>query len=211
MTFLAKVFSILFLPLFMPFFGFAILLYSSNPFSLVLNPSSKLILLGVCFTICCLFPVLNILFMKRLKLINSIQLENKEERTLPYISTILFYIGFAYLLYGNERLPFIFVSFILSGAFTIAITMVVNKYWKISAHMTGIGGLLGSIIALSIAMHFNFIWWICLIIFIAGLTGFARLKLQAHTNSQVYIGFLLGTLSTLIFLSVCWKLKGGYY
>ena len=144
-------------------------------------------------------------------MVSSVQLENREERTLPYVSTILFYLGFAYLLYSNERLPYIFMSFILAGAFVIVVTMFINKYWKISAHMTGVGGLLGCIIALSVAMHFSFMFWIYVLIVVAGLTGFARLRLQAHTPAQVYAGFFCGTFSTLLFLMVMWKLKGGFY
>jgi hypothetical protein len=44
---------------------------------------------------------------------------------------------------------------------------------------------------------------ICLIILLAGITGFARLKLKAHNEAQLYSGFGLGVLVMLgLFLFV---------
>lgn len=58
--------------------------------------------------------------------------------------------------------------------------------------MMALGGLMATIIGFSFLIHQDIRIYLFLIIFISGITGTARLKLDAHTPSQVYTGFLLG-------------------
>ena len=58
--------------------------------------------------------------------------------------------------------------------------------------MVGIGGLLGVLISVSYLIKFDMTIFYILVIIVAGLIGFARLKLQEHQPYQLYLGFLLG-------------------
>ena len=114
----------------------------------------------------------------------------KEERTLPYIiSVILYLIGFAILTF--------FEVDIISRAFwfcyitnTVFIT-IINKRWKISAHTMGAAG---PIAALTFLTGFYGLLFFPLLIAI----GLSRIKLKCHTYSQVIAGALLGFISTYI-------------
>lgn len=196
---LAIAISYLFHPLFAAAYGFSIILFTNNYFSYFFSLKIKLLLLAITISFTCFLPVFNLYVLKRLKLISSLYLENGKERTFPYIITSMFYLGMAYLI-QDFQIPGIFVSFLLAAALCIFLTALINFKWKISAHMMGIGGLSGSVLAVSLILGQSFLLWFCILLGASGLTAFARLKLEAHTPAQVYLGFVIGMVSTFFFL-----------
>ncbi|MBE9480240.1 MAG: hypothetical protein IMY69_00935 [Bacteroidetes bacterium] len=128
-------------------------------------------------------------------------MKTKEERTLPYLMTIIFYYLASYLLKQLQISP-IFYYFILGATFLIIITLIINFFWKISIHMIGIGGMLGTLIGLSFLWMIDIPFLIILLILCSGITGFARLKLNAHNPVQVYTGFVIGTSFMLLLFLV---------
>lgn len=79
----------------------------------------------------------------------------------------------------------------------VLISLLVNYFEKISIHMLAMGGIFGTFAGLAIGFHYD-LWLILFLLALAsGLTGFARLKLKAHTEAQVYSGFGLGVLVML--------------
>jgi membrane-associated phospholipid phosphatase len=93
----------------------------------------------------------------------------------------------------------VFLLLVVIGAIIalLAVTMI-NRKWKISAHLTGIGGLLGGIC--SFALNYSVLpsGLIMGVLALSLLLMYARLYLNAHTPMQVVCGFLLGLLSTFI-------------
>ena len=78
---------------------------------------------------------------------------------------------------------------------------IVNLFWKISTHTAAIGGVAGALIAFSGTFSYNPVWWLCIIIIVAGILGTSRMILRQHSLSQVVAGFLLGfVLSFLVIL-----------
>jgi membrane-associated phospholipid phosphatase len=82
------------------------------------------------------------------------------------------------------------------------LVMGINIFWKISSHTASVGALAGMMVGLSYFLGAFYFLSIALSLLMAGLTGFARLKLNAHTPAQVYAGFLLGfiTIMALFFI-----------
>jgi len=78
------------------------------------------------------------------------------------------------------------------------IIVLINLKWKISAHLSGIGGLTGSIFGVCYRMALNPVWLFALVLFISALVGLSRIELKAHTPSQALAGFAIGFL--MIFL-----------
>ena len=72
---------------------------------------------------------------------------------------------------------------------------------KLSAHLTGIGGLVGTLVMLSIKLHTDFLALICVLIVLSGIIGMSRIKLEAHNENEVYLGFLLGFFSQVFIFS----------
>jgi len=81
----------------------------------------------------------------------------------------------------------------LGATLLVLISLLINYFYKISLHMMALGGLLATLIGFSFLIHQDIRIYIFLIIFITGITGTVRLKLGAHTPSQIYSGFVLGT------------------
>lgn len=138
-----------------------------------------------------IFPSLNIFILYKLKKIPSITLSNQKDRTYPYVMTTLFYFGLFYLLLDINIWTSIKV-FVLGGGIAILLTALLNLKFKISAHMVGIGGLLGVLISVSYLIKFDMTLFYILIIIVAGFIGFARLTLNEHKPYQLYVGFLIG-------------------
>ena len=68
--------------------------------------------------------------------------------------------------------------------------------------MIGNGGIAGLIAYIIYYLHVNLEIYLIIIVFIAGLTGTARISLNAHKPSEIYTGFLAGfaVMSIVMFL-----------
>ena len=148
------------------------------------------------FFMTALIPLSLMIFRRLRGEISDISISNASERTPIYVYTIICYAFWSYFLYRVIHAPF--VSLIGIGA-TIALGLVllINTRWKISAHLTGLGGLLGGILA----YVYNYtlplpMVTISIILGIALVLMFARLYLNAHSSLQVVTGFLLGIIMT---------------
>ncbi|MBU0486736.1 MAG: hypothetical protein KKA07_08280 [Bacteroidetes bacterium] len=188
---IAHVISGLLHPMVMPFFTLLIIISLNTYISFVLTPAGKRILLGLVFTTTFMLPMSLIVLLSKKSLLKSLEMSERQERTIPYLITAIFYyVTFEML--KKFYLPDIIYSILLGAAFTAVVALFINLKWKISAHMIGIGGLIGALAALSRILMLDIHHWIMFLILIAGIIGSARLLLKAHTPMQIYAGFLTG-------------------
>lgn len=194
--------SVLFHPLLMATYA-CLLLFFGIPgtiFDFMTPMDAKWRISVIVFAFSFVFPVLNIYLMYKLKRIPALTLSSQSDRTYPYIVTSVFYFGLFYLL-KDVNIWNSLKLFILGGGIAILLTALINLKYKISAHMVGLGGLLGVVISLSYLLKFDMTIFYLIIILITGLTATSRLFLQEHRPSQIYTGFLLGlVVQTGIFL-----------
>jgi len=188
---LAKIISIIFHPLLMPTYGFLIILYTKNYFSTFTPTNLKLVILSVTFIFTFVLPAINALILLKMGRIKSLEMKTNNERITPYGSATVYYFALYYLFY-NAGFPSVFKVVVLGAAISILIILVINYKWKISAHTAGIGGIAGAITGLIYRLQIDVHFILMLVLFIAGIVGYARLKLNAHTPSQIYLGFFLG-------------------
>lgn len=162
----------------------------------------KLFLLITIFVFSFFFPMLNIFILFKIKKINALTLSIQKDRTLPYIISSLFYFSLFYFLSETPIWKSIKL-FILGGGIAILLTALINLKFKISAHMVGIGGILGLLISISYIIQFDFTFFYILIIIISGIIGSSRLILMAHKPVEIYSGFLLGlVIQILLFFNL---------
>ena len=103
-----------------------------------------------------------------------------------------------YFLHFLLQLPS-FMSIVALGAiFALVVVTLINLKWKISAHLTGIGGLLGGVCSFALYYSTLPLGLILTILAASLILMYARLYLHAHTPLQVVCGLLLGLLSTFI-------------
>ncbi len=200
---LPLIISAVFHPLIMPSIGTYILLNSDISVPLLDEDSKRVVLTVVVLCTFCL-PLLFTLLLNYKKLIHLNFLSEKEDRIFPYIVTsLLFYMNF-YLL-RRMGVPFIIQLFSLTSVIAVIITLIVNMFWKISAHMTGIGGITAMVLILAQFFFINVATYMFSVIIIAGTIGFSRLSLNEHTPAQIYTGFLGGlaiTYLSFLFLAI---------
>jgi len=190
----AIIISCVFHPVLMPSYALLFLLFFQYSFfSLSIPLNVKWLILVMVFITTVIFPLLAIFIMLRKGMINSIKMESRQERIYPFITTAIFYYLTYYLL-SRIQISYIFHILILGSTLLIITALFINFFWKISIHMLAIGGFLGTFLSLSVLTILNTPQFILLLIFISGLIGFSRLKLNAHNPAQVYTGFLTGVL-----------------
>ena len=192
--YIAKTFSFLFHPLFMPTAGILILFNTQTVLSYLPFEAQKIIFLIV-FISTAVLPLTFIPFYFIQKIIKSIFLEERKERLVPFFITAVLYF-FAYYLLVRLGAPVTINLFILASACTVFLLFLLSFKWKISAHMTGIGGLTGTLIAFSFRLQINLEYFIMAAILVSGLLGYSRLKLKSHHPFEVYSGWLIGLVLT---------------
>jgi hypothetical protein len=188
-------------PLLMPLYGSIIFL--SLPFyAFRLMPEALKWYVIICVALfTCLLPVISILLILKFGIVQSVELDRREDRRYPLLFAVIFH-SVNYYFLSKIHLPALYYLFLLSGIFSILLTMVVTRYWKISMHMTGIGGLCGSLLLCSIAWPIDIRWILAGVFLIAGIIGSSRLILNAHTPAQVGAGFFAGLLPQLAILLI---------
>lgn len=194
---IALIISYIFHPLFACTYTIAIMFSINSIFNSSITLNGKLLVLGFVFATTFLFPFMLIFILYRRGMITNLQMEVREERTFPYLMTAVFYYSMYYML-RQLQLPTMFSEFVLGSTLLIALALIINFWWKISIHMIAIGGMIGTMIGISLQLNYDMRLLIALLFIVAGLIGFSRLKLESHKQSQVYTGFLMGLLIMLV-------------
>jgi len=136
-------------------------------------------------------PGLFILLMIRSGAASDIELSDQRERSVPYLIIITSLMICAYFLH-KMTMPLWLIAVIVGSCIALIIALCINFLWKISAHMIGIGALTGGVMAVARIHMLNPSWGFMALFLIAGLLGTSRIFLQKHTPMQVYAGFSLG-------------------
>ncbi|MEC5147695.1 hypothetical protein [Chitinophaga sp. 212800010-3] len=143
------------------------------------------------------FPMLTLLLAKALKFVSSIYMKSQRDRIIPYVAMIIYYFWAFYTFKQEGRAPRFYTAFFLGVFLSISISFVSNNFIKTSMHAVGWGGVIGFLLSLMWGMHMNVSVPLVITFFIAGLVATARLILAAHTEREIYIGFLIGIVSQL--------------
>ena len=197
---LTKFISILLHPMFMPILALhlTLLVLPSLAFTLSQN---LLLIYGILIFSTMVLPLISIFWLMQKGKVSSLEMSNHKERSLPLFKTVI-WMSFGYYLLQNLLFYTPILKAELLGAILIILlAAIISKFWKISLHLLGIGGVVGVFIALQI-MHGDFLYLLLLFILLSGLLGVARIKQKAHNYAQVYAGFLVGLSVELITLLV---------
>ena len=182
---IARIISTLFVP---PSFTILVFIY----FAIVLEPHhiNKIIMITDALTFGFAFHIIFFFYLRSKGALADGDASIKEERSLPYLVAILFYIlGFIILIFYKVNV--ISIAFWFCYITNTFVIFVINRKWKISAHSMGAGGPLAAITYVLGPSGLIFT-------FILLLIGWARIKLKIHTISQVIAGSLLGFISTYL-------------
>jgi membrane-associated phospholipid phosphatase len=195
---IAHVISTVFQPLLMPTYG-VMLLFVYTYFGVIYTRQFWLIISPI-FLFSFVIPAILIFMLFRMGIISDLSLTKRRERFYPYLITLLSYTAMM-IFYYRMNMPKWFLLMIAASIAIMVVAIVITLWWKISAHMFGIGGLVGGAMSVSYFVERSNPYYLFMGLFIlAGLIGTSRLILKRHTLPQVIAGFLLGFLLSFVFV-----------
>lgn len=202
---IARIISVIFHPLLAPTYALLLLINLKTNMAFVLPVEHNYITVLLVFLISFVMPSIIIFILYRFGYVKSLQMESRRERVLPLFTVSFFFYGTYYLL-KQEPFYALFNIFMLGATLLAILSIFVNYFTKISIHMVAQGGLFGILTGFAIAYNQDYMNLLYLLVFIAGLTGFARLKRNAHTPGQVYGGYVMGVVVMMgLFLLIALK------
>lgn len=190
-TAIARFFSGLFSPTLMGTYGILLTMWLSY---LCYSPDkAKLTVIAVTFVATCIIPVIAIFILSRSGMLKDPMLNERTERTWPYLVCTLCYLGTA-AYYCYIHAPLWMILFMAGGALALIVLNIVNHWWKISGHATGAGALCALVYFLMCSGNsvLDIRWEFIATVFVAGCVCTSRLILNRHTLWQVVAGFLNG-------------------
>ncbi len=212
MKHISNIISVVFHPMLIMSYALLILLLINPYLFAVQDDKLKGLLLFSVATLSLLFPLFATLMMKGIGLIDSLQMKDKKERIGPMIVAVIFYVWLYLNFKNNSFVPDAFRFFILGSTISLAIAFVINTHSKISLHTVGMGGLLMGFLLIrynysyetfvlelfgrAYMLQTNIVLLVLMIA--AGAVGSARLYLKAHSNDEVFGGYLVGMVSMLL-------------
>ena len=191
--YVAALFSFLLSPMLMPTYGM-IIAFEMSTYQILLT-TDKLTVISVIALMTFVVPTILISLMKYFGIISDVHLNLRRERLYPYAMIVVCYLVSALYLF-NINAPTWMWMFLFGAATSALVSMVVNFFWKISAHMAGIGGLIGLLCKINNYGDgvFDLMPIICVMIITAGILGTSRIAMERHTLWQVIAGVLNGFL-----------------
>jgi hypothetical protein len=190
-TRLAKIISVLFHPILIPTYIFGIILNLNTYFVLILSWKAKGMLLGMVFLSTCILPLSIVFLIIHSGKVLSLQMEKRQERTFSLLIISVFYYLSWWMLRRMLVSP-VFPVVMIGVFYTSVVALVINLFMKISLHMIAAGGAAGVFIGLSLLLLQPIQLLIILMVFLGGIIGFARLKLNSHSPAEAYLGWIVG-------------------
>ena len=197
---LSKLISIILHPIFMPILALYLSLRQVPSIGFAITNYQNSIYFVLIFSTVIL-PLISIFLLSKSGKVSSLEMSNPKERSVALFRTAL-WMGLGYYTIENILVFSPIIKAELIGAISIIlIASIISKYWKISLHLLGIGGLVGVLIALEI-IYGNLQHLIIIFILLSGVLAMARIKEKAHNYPQVYIGFLGGLSVELLIILI---------
>lgn len=191
MRVLANLLSVLLHPLCMPTVT-VILCFRIDPYmSYGFTKEGLWMVYGMVFAMTALFPLTSILLMRRNGLVSDVTMPTRQERIPAYLSTLVYY-GMCYYLLRTRLDDPMTLGIFFGAGLGLLLVLLITLRWKISAHMAGIGGLIGAVVSTMVVDDREAPLLLCALFVVAGLLGTARLVSSDHSPAQVYVGALLG-------------------
>lgn len=187
---MARTVSVIFHPLFIPLYSLLVIFTAPTLFWYI--PIRAKEILFFIFVVNNVFiPILLMPLFRYRNLVRSWVIENRTERTIPLMAVSLLFAVTAFIL-SRLQIPLFLRVYAFSLTFLSLILLTVNRWWKISLHSAGAGALISVVLVLSLRMSASLPFYLGATVLIAGLILSSRLRLNSHSPSEVYAGFLTG-------------------
>lgn len=198
----AKFISVGFHPLLLATYLVIVLSYYF-PSMLMIRKENRMIIIGLVFVFTFVLPAVNLVMLRAFGNIQSLTLQSRKERILPFVFISLLYLLVTFLFYF--KLPFSanFNKLMMIISALVVVSLLITFYYKISIHSIAMGGGIGILLPLNqVTEQLNLLWPTAFTILATGLVMSSRLVLDAHTPREVMyggvVGFLVGFFGMII-------------
>jgi hypothetical protein len=171
----------------------------SDVYSIVLPLWLKLWYISVVFAFTWLIPAAAVFILLRINAIYSIEMSRRGERTIPLLIASTSYMALMFFV-KPTNIPPLFLYVVYSATFALLAGLLINMVYKISLHTLGWGAFVATLISISLRLGLPLLTLICISILLAGLAGYARLKENAHNQTQVYLGYIVGAAIVMLII-----------
>ena len=191
-----QILSVVFHPIFIPVYS--ILLYLNLSESILnIELYKKTLYIIISGTV--ILPLITILFLKEFNFIKNIELKDSKDRLIPIISSIIYiYATVKVLLYFGITGPI--ATYLMGIIITLSWVLLLSIRIKVSLHTASISSTLGLYIYLSTLYNIDFVIIIITTTLILGLISTVRIKLGAHSYTEVLTGVLFGIIPQVGYL-----------
>ena len=185
---LARTVSLIFRPSYYPTVAFAVLL--TVTYLSLLPWSFKLWLLAVVYLFTVLIPWVGVMLYRKAHGWSTAELSRRHRRFVPYLLHIVSYLC-CFSIIENVHMP-AFAGALIVASLMLQCGCIINIWWKISMHSAAAGAAVGALVAYSLLLNYNPVWWLCLLLLLSGCVMSSRMVLLQHTLAQVLAGFAYG-------------------
>jgi membrane-associated phospholipid phosphatase len=194
---IALLITAVFQPLLMPTLVFGLLLFAvPQATSIPEEFKYRIFFLIVLSTL--LIPMVTIIGFRLSGTVKSLHMPEVKDRKLPFTITALYFLLTTWFLQQKTDLDPILWLGMMVICIAVVLLAVVSFFWKISAHMIGLGGLLAVVLVLGRKFPtFEVLYPLLGVLLLCGIVASSRLFLQAHKPTEIYTGLVVGFL-------VCW-------
>ncbi|MCA6378913.1 MAG: hypothetical protein IM606_16645 [Cytophagales bacterium] len=188
----AKFISVVLHPLLLTTYLVIILSYYF-PSMLMIRKENRMIIIGLVFVFTFVLPAVNLVMLRAFGTIQSLTLQSRKERILPFVFISMFYVLFTFLFYF--KLPFSanFEKLMMIVSALVVVSLLITLFYKISIHSIAMGGGIGILLPLNqVTEQMSLLWPTAFTILATGLVMSSRLLLDAHTPREVMYGSVVG-------------------
>lgn len=201
LTLTAHIISDLFAPLLIPTYAMLAVMFLTR--MAILPLGARLWSTAGVFVITAVIPFAFIWTLIRMGKVSDASISDRRQRTIPYIASILCYLGAAWYVW-SLRAPGWLVAFFIGAAMVSVFSVIITRWWKISAHVGASAGLCAALFFLAwkhLLLYAPLVWVSIGFILVCAM-AWARLYLNRHTPLQTLAGAILGFCVVLISISI---------
>lgn len=194
---LANIISLLFHPIFVPVFAVLAIVNYDFLIASRIAAHSKLFFTFAFIVSLSLLPLLFVMVTLKKYSISELREMSKQERSVSALSLSILYTAMAIWWFDGLFVGGMLRLFVVALAASSVVLAIVSRYIKVSFHVFGWAGIVVLMVALGQGNPGWFIFIAMLALVVAALVAVARLKLRAHTHTEVYLGFFLGLICNI--------------
>lgn len=145
-----------------------------------------------------LIPITLFFLLLSLGKIDSIMVENLEQRKIPLLINVSLLMLLIHKSITIDNLPELYFFFLGGAISTIIALIAIYLQTKVSLHMIGITALTSFIFGISLNTQTDLTYTFAFFVVSIGWVASSRLVLKAHSNKELFFGFITGLFPQII-------------